>query len=369
MKTITNTSKGILLALLFVSACAAAMARAGERDARVISAHAGGVNFVAGDVRVRRSGALEWRALSATDELKSGDTVTAGADGRVEILLNPGSYFRAGAGAEFTLADTNLDDLRLELARGSAVVEATGYDGLDLAITLATPRATVHIVRTGVYRVNALADGEAEVAVFEGRAFVGGTMVKGGKVARTGAAGVVVSKLDKKERDGLDLWSRDRGKDLAKANEKMTRRTLRTLFARNSFDQLFGPYGQTLGFWAYSDRTQCYTFIPFSAYWRSPYGYWYGTGVIIPYPTRPWSGGAPPPPGWTPPGTSGGTPQPQPQPQPGGTWSGGGSNGGSGQGAAPPSRPMPDPPIERAPPTPHIEKNPPSEQPRPRDQR
>src|SRR5687767_2574991 len=139
MKKIRNSSLGILLALLFVPASAAAVAPAREddakdvrADARVISARAGRVNFVSGDVRLRRADALETRLLTAEDELKSGDTVITGAAGRVEILLNPGSYFRAGGGTEFTLAEADLDDLRVELVRGSAVVEATGYRDTEL---------------------------------------------------------------------------------------------------------------------------------------------------------------------------------------------------------------------------------------------
>src|SRR5215204_2196029 len=102
MKNIRNKSLGILFALLFVSTFAAGLTRADAndditRDSRVVSARAGRVNFVSGDVRLRRSGSLEWSALTVNDELKSGDSVTTGPGGRVEILLNPGSYFRTGA--------------------------------------------------------------------------------------------------------------------------------------------------------------------------------------------------------------------------------------------------------------------------------
>jgi hypothetical protein len=329
MKKIRNALLGIFSALLFVSAFASAtLAREDDAndvrsDSRVISARAGRVNFVAGDVRLRRADALETRLLTAEDELKSGDTVITGAGGRVEILLNPGSYFRAGAGAEFTLAEADLDDLRVELARGSAVVEATGYRDTELLIEVATPRATVRIIRSGIYRVNALADGAAEVAVYEGRAMVGETLVKGGKVARAGASGVEVSKFDKKNRDELDLWSRDRGKELAKANEKLQRRALRTFFERNRFDDIFGYNRSLNGFWFYNDQNRCYTFVPFGGYWRSPYGHWYGTGVApYYYPSRRWPGQQNP--GYTPPGSGGS----------GGT--GGGTTGSSGTPVAPP---------------------------------
>ena len=96
MRQFKKTSLPNLLALAFVCACALGVARADTNDLRVISARAGGVNLVTGDVRVRRAASADWVTLSTTDELKSGDTVRTGSAGRVEILLNPGSYLRTG---------------------------------------------------------------------------------------------------------------------------------------------------------------------------------------------------------------------------------------------------------------------------------
>ncbi|HEX8558600.1 MAG TPA: FecR family protein [Pyrinomonadaceae bacterium] len=366
MKNVRNLSLGLLLALLLVSAApspAAAAPASGERDQRVISARAGGVNYVSGDVKLRRAGDEAWRALTTEDELKSGDTVRTGAGGRVEVLLNPGSYFRAGSGAEFALIETSLDELRVELARGGAVIEAMGYGDSDLSITVATPRAVVRVIRTGVYRVNALADGGAEAAVFEGRLMVGETVVKGGQLARAGAVGgVEVTKFDrKKSRDELDIWSRDRGKELARANEKLQRRAVNALLARSVFDDFYGRYGSRSGFWFYDDRALCYTFLPFGSYGRSPYGFWYGTGIVY-YPQRQWpttGGGGNP--GYRPtPGTGGGG---------GGATVGGGSrpprvgddirppSGGGDRGGRMPSLPRGDGSGERAPARPRFERN------------
>src|SRR3954468_4985932 len=75
------------------------------RDDRLISAKAGGVNFVAGDVKVRRAGGQDWQSVTVKDDLKDGDSARTGADGRVEVLLNPGSYLRAGSSTEFELTD------------------------------------------------------------------------------------------------------------------------------------------------------------------------------------------------------------------------------------------------------------------------
>jgi len=323
VKQFKKASLRSLTALAFVCACALGVVRADVRDARVISARAGGVNFVSGDVKVRRVASAEWVALSTQDELRSGDTVRTGPGGQVEILLNPGSYFRAGGGTEFTLAGAELDDLRVELASGSAVVEATGYGEMNLSIDVAVPGAVVKIVRGGVYRFNAPAAGTAEVVVTNGRAIVAGTKVKGGKVARISGAGAEVSNFDKKWRDELDRWSRERGKELAKANEKLNRRALMSAFG--GFNNAYGGDWAS-GFWAFNSSMRCYTFLPYGYGWRSPYGFGYGIGVLGPVTRwmpvytggsggggRTWGGGIP--------GGGGGVP--------------GGGSGGSGGGGSP----------------------------------
>lgn len=322
MKQFAKASLLSLMALAFVCAGARGVARADARDLRVISARAGGVNLVSGDVKVRRAASADWVALSTADELKSGDTVRTGPTGRVEVLLNPGSYFRAGGSTEFTLASADLEDLRVELASGGAVVEATGYGDMNLSIGVAVPGGLVMIVRSGVYRISVPAGGTPEVAVTKGRAVVAGTTVKGGRVARVSAGGVEVAKFDTKGRDELDQWSRDRGKELAKANEKLSRRALRSALTMGRYDNIFGSSWGSNGFWFFNADARCYTFLPFGLGWRSPYGYGYGMGVYRP---RPDANG-----GWIPPAAQpagGGSAS-----HPGGPWGGnpGGGPGGGG---------------------------------------
>ncbi|MCA1632025.1 MAG: FecR domain-containing protein, partial [Acidobacteria bacterium] len=268
-KVITNLS----LAIVFVGACAAS-AGARTNDDRVISARAGGVNFVSGEVTLRRAGRDAWQQLATTDELKAGDAVRTGADGRAEILLNPGSYLRLGENAEFELTDPSLDSLRLKLSKGSALVEAAGYSDADVALMLDTPRAPVLVVRSGVYRVNVGASGATEVFVRKGRALVGmeRTLLKEGMFARLGAAGVVeVAKFDRDERDALDVWGKSRAREMARAQSKLQRRQVNAALARAPWDA-WGMSSGLFGVWYHGGS--CYTFLPFYFY-QSPYGYSY----------------------------------------------------------------------------------------------
>lgn len=300
MKNFLKSSALCALALVAVSLCAAVSARAQEqrsnltlidrqaaRDSRLISAKAGGVNFVSGDVKARRAGAQDWQSISVKDDLKDGDSARTGADGRVEVLLNPGSYLRAGASTEFELTDASLDSLSLRLTRGSVFVEAAGYDEVGLSIQISTPQTRVEIVRAGVYRVDVTQVGETVVSVQKGRALVGSgaaaLLVKGDKEARVaGAGGVEVAKLqkkDKKQRDELELWSRERGKELAKANDALASRQTNSMLASyNGFSDIFrADFPNSFGFWFWNTGRNCYTFLPFYAGWRSPYGFGYGS--------------------------------------------------------------------------------------------
>ncbi|MFL6253820.1 MAG: hypothetical protein ACJ74T_02250, partial [Pyrinomonadaceae bacterium] len=250
---------------------------------------------------------------------------------------------RAGGNTEFTLASADLDELRVELARGSAVVEATGYGDMNLSIDVAVPGAIVKIVRSGVYRINVPAGGPTEVAVTKGRAVVGSTIFKGGKFARVSGAGVEVSKLDKQLRDELDLWSRERGKELAKANERVNRRALRAALNLGNYDNIFGRTNDPFGLWYFNTGSNCYTFLPFGYGWRSPYGFGYGLGVYWP---RPDPSGS-----WIPPSIQpmgGGSTASNPGGGSGGYGNGGGSNpGGGGRDLTPITPPSRVEPMER----------------------
>jgi hypothetical protein len=363
MKSFSKISTLCALALAFAASCAALQSRAQTRDYRLISAKAGGVNFVAGDVKAQPTGAAEWQRVSVKDNLETGDLVRTGADGRVEVLLNPGSYLRASALTEFEMTNSSLDNLRLRVTRGSVLVEATGYEDMGgLSIEVATPRTRVEIVRSGVYRFDVTQSGETVVSVQKGRALVGqgasALVVKGGKVARVaGQGGVEVAKLDKKQRDDLDLWSRERGRELTKVNGALANRQTNAMLAGyNGFTDIFSAEysNRMVGLWVWSQQRGCYTFLPFYTGWRSPYGAGYGS-VFSGYgyyncwgcPARPINSqpivrtANPQTAAWPTTNNGGSTTSGGGN---GGTSSGGGGNRGGGGMAPPPSSPAP---VER----------------------
>jgi hypothetical protein len=247
------------------------------RDRFVISAKAGGVNAVTGRIGVHARGSSKWEPLTIKDNLQGGDVVSTGLDGRVEILLNPGSYMRVAENSEFELTSNSLDNLEVRLNRGIAIVEATGADDTELLINITTPHTKMAIVRRGLYRLNVVPGDATELIVRKGRVLLADpeTKIKGGKKLIFSGSSYSVAQLtdaDKKAIDSFDNWSKERARTVAKANQSLTsrdRRFLRTGFS-DDWMRRFSP--RFSGIWLYQPGFNCYTFMPFYAGWGSPYG-------------------------------------------------------------------------------------------------
>lgn len=271
--------------------CCASANLAQTRDKFVISAKAGGINAVTGGASVYAKGESEGQQLMITDDLNAGDRVRTAYDGRVEILLNPGSYLRVGGNSEIELSDNTLANLEVRLIRGTAIVEAAGANGIELNINISTPHTKIAIVRQGLYRLSVVPGDATELIVRKGRVVLGDshTKVKGGNKVVFSATNVSVAKLTKDEKkkaeaQDVDVWSKQRAETLAIANGRITNSMLTSAFA--SFTDPF--YGQSgYGFWFFNGAIRCYTFVPFYYGFTSPYGSRYSTSLyygISPYP-------------------------------------------------------------------------------------
>src|SRR5205823_11069350 len=109
---------------------------------------------------------------------------------------------------------------------------------------------------------------------------------KGYKVSFKGGTSARVKIM--RDKDEFELWSKQRAEFLAKANERLSARTLNGYLQgyRDPFS-----WAGTWGLWTYSSRAGCYTFLPFFYGWSSPYGGYYGSYYY--WVSRDWYGGQP----------------------------------------------------------------------------
>jgi hypothetical protein len=271
----------LVLAILTVVMGVGVMAQDGGRTTPVsskylISAKAGGVNNIEGIVTVTRPDATSGMVLKG-DQIEVGEKLSTAADGRIEILLNPGSYLRLGPDSSAEFKTTSLDDLQIKLDKGSSIFEVFATD--EFVVSVFTPKGLTKLAESGVYRFDLASDGGAVVSVIEGKAIVGSTTVKEGRAATIdGSSKVAITKFDRDKRDDLAGWSRTRSKVLAGMTASLRNRDMRDSLM-TSF--IMGRWGimDSFGLWVYNGRYGTYCFLPFGYGWYSPYGYGLGPGI------------------------------------------------------------------------------------------
>ena len=244
----------------------------------VISAKAGGVNYVEGKVNNARANGRSGFLLKS-DTVEIGDKISTGANGKAEILLNPGSYIRLAENTNFEFETTSLDDLQLNISRGSAMIEAITTDEFKIAVN--TPKGRFFVVKSGVYRIDVSNDGAGRVEVWKGMAQIGNfdsTEIKGGRAAIIDGGQVEVVKFDRDEKDALETWSKVRAKELAKVNSRLQNRDLRNSLL-NSFNRRSWSLYDSYGLWVLDRFSASYCFLPFGYGWSSPYGYGFGRDI------------------------------------------------------------------------------------------
>jgi hypothetical protein len=246
-------------------------------DKYVISAKAGGVNFVEGNVTVVRKNGKSGFLLKG-DEVDIGDKVTTGANGKAELLLNPGSYVRLGGMSAFEFTTTSLDDLHLKLNGGSAIFEVFASE--DFKVTVNTPKGKMSLIQSGIYRVDVLNDGVARITVTKGRAQLGdidATIIKTGRQAIVNGNQSDIAKFDSDNKDGLDVWSKARAKELSRISKEVQTAGMRNSLMRSFLGRGWNLYS-SFGLWAFDPFNRSYCFLPFG-HWNSPYGYGFGPNI------------------------------------------------------------------------------------------
>ena len=227
----------------------------------VISAKAGLVHYTEGQVFVADKRVEN--KIGEFTEMKSGDVLRT-TDGRAEVLLTPGVFLRIGENSSFKLVNNKLDDIRIDLTQGSAIIEAGEVNKYD-SILITAGAATINFEKRGLFRIDSdpaalrVFDGEASVAV-------GGQQMKIKEGKMTSLNGVLLAeKFSKEWSDPLQRWAGRRAGYLASANLSAAKSILDSGAGWRSSGWYFNPY---FGY---------FTFIPAFGNYYSPFGYYYYT--------------------------------------------------------------------------------------------
>jgi hypothetical protein len=232
----------------------------------VISAHSGVVQYVEGRAYINDT-LVEPKAGQFPDIKQHQEFRTE--EGRAEVLLTPGVFLRMGENSSIRMQSTQLADTRVEVLKGSVMVECDEVSKDDVIVLLYKGN-TMYLVKHGLYRVDTNPE---RFEVFDGEAIVKGesgqVTLKAGK--RTSLNGVLMAEsFDKSTGDELYRWSSRRAAYLAKANISSAT-SLRST----------GYSGAGLGSWYWNSLFGMYTWVPYRGMGYSPFGYRYWSPVTV----------------------------------------------------------------------------------------
>lgn len=159
---------GMLMLLLLPAVARHSLVSATRQRARVVSARAGLVTRVEGEVRChhheREVGVEE---LRVGERLHDDDIVFTNETGRVQWTLNPDSYLSASPGSTVRVNDTSIERMSFGVERGEVVVFARAL-GKGNSLTIRTPPGPLTVHKAGLYRFRVAEDGGTVAEVVKG---------------------------------------------------------------------------------------------------------------------------------------------------------------------------------------------------------
>jgi hypothetical protein len=227
----------------------------------------GTINYIEGQASIDGQALTSKSVGSAV--LAAGQSLST-RDGRAEILLTPGVFFRVGDNSTVRMVSPGLADTVVAVDKGRAMVEVADIHR-ENNIVVRQGAASVRLLKAGLYDFDA---DRQQVRVFDGKAAVRDddrqADVKGGRQLALNTAGKLKAhKFDKKagEEDELYRWASLRSAYLAEANVAAAR-----TYAGGSGWAPGMWYGAG---WYWSPWYGAYTFIPADGIFFDPFGWGY----------------------------------------------------------------------------------------------
>ncbi len=150
-------------------------------------------------------------------------------DGRAEVLFAVGSYLRTAPHSEIEMVSAGVTSASVRLHQGSMIVDAhIVYD--EDSLTLLVGAAEVHLLKKGLYRLDALGAEDSSLTVVQGDALVvsGGaeSTIKKKRSIRFGNPNGVVFESSFKhwQEDELTAWHAKRASVIAQTTAKNDKR-------------------------------------------------------------------------------------------------------------------------------------------------
>jgi hypothetical protein len=233
----------------------------------VISAQSGMINYTEGKVLLND---LDIQVTSTKFPQVRVQDVLSTKEGRVEVLLNPGSFLRVGENSSIRLASSSLTRPSVELLSGSVVLEVAA-ESKDELVTLTWKDVVLSLAKHGVFRLDT---DPAGLRVFDGEVSVtsAGHQLTLGKGKMLPFDGTWASlKFNPEQTDSLDRWSGRRASYLAMANPSAV--GMPGGYRNSQVGMFSSAECGGSGLWSLNSFYGMMTYIPCRGIYNSYYGY------------------------------------------------------------------------------------------------
>jgi len=168
------------------------------------------LSLVKGDVQVRIAESDDWLPAAANTPIYEGDSIWSPKGSRAEIQLRDGSVIRLDGRTALNVLQVESDFLQFNLEMGRAYIRTGSKRKWDMQFDL--PESTVRVEDQGRYRLEIRKNGDEEISVFRGSAYVESygsrTRVKTGEMLSLEGSWADVSPVSPP--DAWDRWNSDR---------------------------------------------------------------------------------------------------------------------------------------------------------------
>lgn len=230
----------------------------------VLSAKAGVVHYLDGEATINDQ-ALDIKPNKFPD-LKNGEVLRT-TEGRVELLLAPGSFLRMGENSAVKMESNSVLATRIALLEGTALLEVAEL-GKDSSLQVQMGTSTVTVRKAGLYRLEMT---PGAVKVYDGEVAVNtnNELIKLGSGNQLTLSGnPQVAKFDKKALvDELYQWADQRAATIALANLHSANTVANGLTSSRQSLRASG--------WIYNTFYGMMTYVPYGNGIFSPFGYNY----------------------------------------------------------------------------------------------
>ena len=255
----------------------------------VISAHSGVVQYVEG--RAYLNNQVVDPKFGQFPDIKEQQEFRT-EEGRAEILLTPGVFLRMGENSSLRMLSNRLTDTRVEVLSGSAVVECAEVPK-DNSIQLVYKGSTLSLLKKGLYRIDTE---PARFRVYDGEAVLKTdselvTLKSGKQLDLDGA--LTAQNFDRNDQDELYRWSDRRAGYIAQANVASASSAGGSGYGYGGLGYSYGGLGYNyggfgygygfLGSWAFNPIFGLYTYLPYSGFGYSPFGYTFFSPYTVYY--------------------------------------------------------------------------------------